>query len=531
MMNNSVSLSKPIQFQALSIKTLPGRLTWLLTIGFLILSTFIFILLTFANRVYQQEVTQVMHQNLASYVAGNYLVFENGELDLEVAKRTFHDLMILGPNFEFYVVDLKGDVLAYSAAPNTVVRKSIRMNPIHRYLSGNEINCLIKGDDPRAIAGEKIFSVAPIIKNNQTQGYLYVILGSQIYDKISDQLWNSKLLHYIMFSLLAGLILGIALLLVFTHWITRPLTQLTQQVIDFQVDGVNQAAGKNSAKPSHSTCSFSEQTSSLSDISALRSAFQSAFETIQIQYNNIVTIDELRKELLSHVSHDLRTPLASLLGYLETWELQFDQLTEKQSRQYIGIAKKNAERISSLVEQLFELAHLDSGDVQVNKEQFSVAELIHDVLQKFRIEAEKKGISLSVTPQDSRVWVFGDIEKMERVFVNLIDNALRHTPAHGAIHVRLNEQGHFVSIEVSDTGIGIPESDIPFIFDPHFKAGNSVRGNTAHGGLGLAITKRLLELHQSKIEVSSQENIGTCFRFSLPTQLQFETNTGAMSVS
>ena len=109
----------------------------------------------------------------------------------------------------------------------------------------------------------------------------------------------------------------------------------------------------------------------------------------------------------------------------------------------------------------------------------------------------------------------GDIEKLERVFTNLIENALRHTNENGSITVRLKHENRSVAIEVSDTGIGIPAKDVEHIFTPHFKAENSVRGDTAHGGLGLAITKKLLSLHQASIHVKSIEKQGTTFHFEL----------------
>ncbi|GLS24637.1 sensor histidine kinase [Marinibactrum halimedae] len=517
--------------------TVQSRLALALTASFFVIGLSTLILMVCSNWAYQQEVTQVMHRDVADYVAEHYLPFTDGKPDLNKAKKTFHDLMMLGPNFEFYWLDLQGNILAYSAEPGTVVRESVTTEPLILYLDQKSAKGLTFGDDPRHESREKIFSVAPIVREGITEGYLYVILGSQIFDRVSDRVWNSKIVQWSAWLFTAVLLFGLISLLWLTGLITRPLTQLTEQVTFIRKTGFSKAGiqsipdlDPSSDEPKEVQIQKEQsnaerirvlnqwQCKTDNEIHALGCAFREALETIHEQYKNIVTIDELRKELLSHVSHDLRTPLASLLGYLETWEINQASLTEEQSRQYIATAKKSAQRISSLVEQLFELAHLDSGTVTVHKERFSIAELIEDVLQKFRIDAESKRITLAVTPQDSGIWISGDIEKLERVFTNLVENALRHTPDDGSITVRLNEDGNFVAIEVADTGIGIPDEDIPHIFDPHYKAGNSVRGNTAHGGLGLAITKRLLELHQSNIRVSSRMNQGTCFSFALPKQ-------------
>ncbi len=493
--------------------TLHGRLTLALFASFLTVGVFTAWLLTYSSQAYQREVTQVMHRDLASYVADNYLQFTDGKPDIEAAKQTFHDLMILGPNFEFYLLDTQGDVLSCTADPLVLKRTHVDITPIQQYLNTTDLKSPILGDDPRGIDRKKIFSVAPIVRDGTLEGYLYVILGSEVYDHTVDLIWSSQIIEWGLWVFVSGLVFALIATLWLTGLITRPLTKLTQQVRDIQSKGFSDDPYKDVALIK-ALAQWDQKNPT--EIDTLGCAFKAALEKIHEQYQNIVTIDELRRELLSHVSHDLRTPMASLLGYLETWELNQSTLSPEQSQQYIATAKKSAQRISSLVDQLFELAHLDSDNVQVNREPISIAELVQDVLQKFSIEANKKNISLNVTPKDSSIQVMGDIEKLERVFSNLLENALRHTPEGGNITVRLNHSGNFVAIEVEDTGIGIPDEDLPHIFDPHFKAGNSVRGNSAHGGLGLAITKRLLELHQTTIAVSSKIGQGTTFAFSLP---------------
>lgn len=496
------------------VRTLHGRLTLALFASFLAIGIFTAVLLVSSSRAYQQEVTQVMYKDLAAHVVDHYLKFENGVPDLVQAKQTFQDLMVLGPNFEFYLLDTQGKILSCTAEPAFLKRTTVNLEPIQTYLDQSVIERSVFGDDPRSVDREKTFSVAPVIVDGQLRGYLYVILGSEIFDRVSDLVWSSKIIQWGLWVFVSGLVFSLVATLWLTGLITRPLTTLTQQIHHIQSTGFSKDPFKDDEmiRPLEK---WTQQNTN--EIHTLGSAFKEALEKIRDQYQNIVSIDELRRELLSHVSHDLRTPLASLLGYLETWELNHDTLSPTQSQHYIATAKKSAQRISSLVEQLFELAHLDSGDVHVNREPFSIAELVQDVLQKFAIAASEKNITLQVTPQDSSITVWGDIEKLDRVFSNLVENALRHTKEGGAISVRLNKNGNLVAIEVVDTGIGIPEQDIPHIFDPHYKAGNSVRGNTAHGGLGLAITKRLLELHHSQIRVSSQIDKGTRFQFALPT--------------
>lgn len=498
--------------------TLFGRLALAMFISFILIGVFSVALFTRASGAYQQEISQRMHRGLAQYVVDHYVFFDQGKPKLEAIKQSFHNLMILGPNIEFYLLDNAGNIMAFSAEASKIKRTRVRIKPVETFLKGNPAHPVF-GDDPRSTSRQKVFSAAPILVADQPVGYLYAIIGSEIYDDIAGMVSQSRIIQWGIWLLTMGLSFSLISMLWVTGLITRPLARLTSQVARMQRQGFNEKTTEDSAllaelqqwpKNSHN------------EIDQLGSAFASLLETLSQEYKNVLTVDQLRKELLSHVSHDLRTPLASLLGYLETWELNRQQLSDTQSSEYIAIARKSAERISRLVEQLFELAHLDSGTVQVNREPFSLPELVQDVLQKFAIASQEKHILLDVEPKDSRIIVVGDIEKLERVFTNLVENAIRHTNAGGSVLVRLCTAQQFVSVEVTDTGVGIPAEDVAHVFEPHFKAGNSVRGNTAHGGLGLAITKKLLALHHSNIYVRSQVNRGTTFEF----QLEAAVNSG-----
>lgn len=496
-------------------KQLHVKLALTLFASFLLVGLFTASLFWYSSQEYQQEITQSIHRDLAKHIVHEHALFKDGKPDLKAAKNTFTDLMVLGPNFEFYVLDPKGEVVAYSTKPENIKRKNIGVKPITNFINTEAISQPLKGNDPKSLNKDKVFSAAPIeTDSGQIDGYLYVILGSAIYDRASSAIFESKIIQWGLWIFVAGLIFSLMATLWVTGFITRPLRNLTQQVRSIYAKGFD----SNDLKDD--TIFFELEKwhkSNGCDVHMLGNAFKDVLEKLREQYNNVITIDELRKEILSHVSHDLRSPLASLLGYLETWEINKHTITSEQSDLYISTAKKSAQKISHLVEQLFELAHLDSNNIQVNIERFSIAELVQDVLQKFQIEADKKNIRLIVTPQDTGIEVVGDIEKLDRVFTNLVENAIRHTKDGGTVAVRLSDTARTVVVEVSDDGIGIPEEDIPHVFDPHFKAGNSVRGNTSHGGLGLAITKKLLDLHQSSIKVKSDLNKGTTFQFYLKT--------------
>jgi signal transduction histidine kinase len=238
-------------------------------------------------------------------------------------------------------------------------------------------------------------------------------------------------------------------------------------------------------------------------------------QRITDQIQALTEKDSLRRELVVQVSHDLRTPLASLHGYLETLRMKESSLQSAERVEYLDIALRHSTRMRRLVEDLFELAKLDAKDIRPSIEPVALGELAQDVVQQYRLVAQRKGIHLALEGARELPFVSADIGLIERVLENLIDNAIEHTPSRGGISVSTRVQGHSVTLQVSDTGSGIPSEDLPRIFDRFFQAGGG-SGDGQHAGLGLAIAKRILELHDSSIHVISKLGAGTTFSFSLP---------------
>jgi predicted ATPase len=224
----------------------------------------------------------------------------------------------------------------------------------------------------------------------------------------------------------------------------------------------------------------------------------------------------LRRDLIANVSHDLRTPLVSMRGYLEVLQTKGDSLAPETRQQYLGIAVRQSEHLASLIDGLFELARLDFKGMRLNCEPFSMAELASDVLQKFQLLADDKQIVLRLEGLPRLPFVEADLGLLERVLDNLIGNAMKHTPAGGRVCVRQWAKGEQLVTEVADTGGGIASAELPFVFDRFYRGTNGRTRSSGGSGLGLAITKRILDLHDSRIHVESDASTGTCFTFSLP---------------
>lgn len=486
------------------INSLYGRLVIALAVSFIAVGLFITWVMYKTTQNYQEEVAQKLHWNLAEHIVHDHTLFDNNNIDPVALKGAFHNMMILGPSFEFYLISPTGKLLSHAADPSAIKRQSIPVETIKQFLADDALPPL-HGPNPRSASENKIFSVAPVYEDDNLQAYLYIIIGGDIYDNVVELVQDSHILGLGTWLLISGVAFGLICTLLIIALLTRPLKMLHQDIQRFRLQGFDYDQLQLTGWRDNSN----------NDIHMIGSSFNALIIKLKTQYEKVKSIDELRKELLSHVSHDLRTPLASLQGYLETWLLKHESLDANTSQLFIKTAYRNAEKVNKLVEQLFELAHLENDKVKTEIEPVPIAELAQDVLQKFSLDAQKKGVQLRIIPQSPSLIVQADVEKIDRVFTNLIDNALRHCDSGDRIQVRMQKKAEKVEITVVDTGKGIPEKDLPYIFDAHYKAANSVRGNSAHGGLGLAITKRLLALHNSAIDVLSIENKGTQFRFQL----------------
>ncbi len=247
----------------------------------------------------------------------------------------------------------------------------------------------------------------------------------------------------------------------------------------------------------------------------LEGAIDAMQQRIVRQMAQIREADDMRRELIANISHDLRTPLTNMLGYIETLLLKQGQLDAQQQSHYLTITRNHGRRLSRLVADLFELAKLDSRAIEPHKEPFSLAELAQDVVQDFSMRAEQQGVSLELSGDMNNTQVNADIHLIERVLENLLDNALRHTPKDGKIRILLQRQQDGVRCSISDTGEGIAEQDIPHVFNRFFHVRDNKQDELTSTGLGLAIVKRILDLHFSRIKVESRLHQGTTFAFEL----------------
>jgi len=495
------------------LNTLYGKLSATLfglvcVIGFLF-----FLLVRFSSEMYQQEVSQKLNKTLADQIVSEALLLKDNKINKEALKEIFHMLMVINPSIEIYLLDAKGNVLDYSAPEGKVKRRFVDIRKIQKFIN-TEVRYPVLGDDPRDLAREKVFSAARIPVEGPLEGYLYVILGGEEFDSVVEMLQGSYILGWSMWGLAAGLIIAMSGGLAIFFVLTRRLKRLSNAMVNF-------TQSKGDAK---NKTHYEIKGDPKDEIDVLGQQFNNMADQITDQISELKKTDQIRRELVANVSHDLRTPLASMVGYLETLLLKDGELQKHERTQYLETALNQSHHLGELVAELFELARLDSYEAVVYAESFSMGELIQDVALKFQLEAKKKHVTVQTDYGSDVPSVYGDIALMQRVLENLIENAIRHTPQGGSVTLLLVPESESVIVKVADTGCGIPEKELDRIFDRFYRLEKSRRSDKGgNAGLGLAIASRILELHQSKILVESEVDVGTTFLFNLPVYQPHQT--------
>jgi signal transduction histidine kinase len=221
----------------------------------------------------------------------------------------------------------------------------------------------------------------------------------------------------------------------------------------------------------------------------------------------------MRQEFISNVSHEIQSPLTSIRGFAQA--LQSDQLSPEDRHHYLSIIETESKRLSRITEDLLKLAALESEHAKFEPAAYHLDKQIRDLILACEPQWTEKGIDMDVTLEE--VTIMADQDLLSQVWINLIHNSIKFTPVGGTVRVGLHRQGsNVVEFCITDTGIGIAEEDQVRIFERFYKADKSRDRSIAGSGLGLSITKKILEMHKGTIEVQSKLGQGTQFTICLP---------------
>ena len=226
--------------------------------------------------------------------------------------------------------------------------------------------------------------------------------------------------------------------------------------------------------------------------------------------------DEMRREFVANVSHELRTPITNVRSYAETLVDSAGELPPETEKRFLNVILGESDRMTKIVQDLLALSRFDAGEMQFSMTTFDLAESAVSVYEAMRLDVEKHGIDLQIALPTEAIRIYGDRARIEQVIINVMTNAVRYTPTGGTVTMELDAMENMAEVRVRDTGIGIPEEDIPHIFDRFYrvdKARSRAMGGT---GLGLSIAYEIVKRHEGQIRIESKVGEGTTVHICLP---------------
>ncbi len=459
-----------------------------------------YVLITaFAAREYYKETTQRLNATVAEHMLHEVNPFENGEVNDEALGKIMHSMMAVNPSLEVYLLNPEGTILKYVVLDKNVRLKSVDTGPVKDFIQ-NAGAKYVQGDDPRNPGKQVVFSATAIHENEKLLGYVYMVLASEEFENISQALFSSYFMRIGVMSFVFTLIAAFALGLLLISLLTRSLRKIQTGVREF--DNGNLQA--RILVKGHG------------EMAELGRSFNHMADTILKNIDELKEVDSLRRDLIANVSHDLRSPMAVIHGYIETLAIKEDKLTVDEKKEYLEIILKSSEKLKKLVADLFELSRLEAKQTEVKKEPVFLNEMLYDITRQFELIAKEKNLKLNIQIPEKMPASSADVNMMNRAFQNLMENAIKYSPESGEINVNAKLDENTLNISFENSGRGIMEDEIPHIFDRYYKADAS--RETLNGtGLGLAIVKKIIELHDAEIKVFSKANARTRFEILMPT--------------
>jgi len=424
---------------------------------------------------YQQQATteqrtlQRLHHELAAHMRDDNPLMEGTNYNPEALKSIFHTLMLLGPDFEIYFLDQQGNIRSHAAPEGKVQMGKVSLLPIKQFLAEKPFPIL--GDDPRLPEQQKVFSVAPISQFDSIIGYLYVVIGSEKHSLLTAQESYGPMLMVLIASLV--LLVGFSVVTYFMvkRTLLTPMETVTRRLR-------LQAKDNFRLQPD-----FLQQVPELQPITI---QFYQMAQYIQQQFLQLQQQETFRHEMLMQLSHDLKTPLSSVLGYLETWQLQAEK-----PNPLIDTAHRNAQKLAEQLHHQLQLARDKKPEPAPHFESVKLADIIYETAESVAIDAQKKHLSLNLNIANIAP-ITGDKQLLSRLFSNLLENAIRHAPSHSVIELTVfqpSKNDRYNQIEVNIS--------------------NRIDHNAPSGSLGLGtrIIQSILMLHNSQLLTQKKHDV------------------------
>lgn len=392
-------------------------------------------------------------------------------------------------NAKVIIIDSKNYTLYINDPPleehNIKDRKYKFKNEIESFLENEEVKkriregkTFIKQNKDSRFNRKFITVLVPIYKDKQNVGS--VILNSPV-EPINETI--SILKKQLSIITIASLFIGTILALFLAKLFTNPILKITE-------------ASKKIAKGNFDV---SIPVNSQDEISVLS-------ETINDMTYKLGQIENFRKEFIANVSHELKTPISLIRAY---GELVMDIDDRESKNEYVQVIIDESNRLNTMVEEILFLSQIETGYLKLNKVQFFIVNILDSVVEKLEFFAQKKNINILIEMENKDLQVYADANKLYQVFFNLINNSITHSHENSTVKIIVLDEKNKIKIEIMDNGIGISKEEIPYIWDRFYKVDKSRKRNNSGTGLGMAIVKNILEIHEFEYGIESELNRGT----------------------
>lgn len=377
-----------------------------------------------ATTNFYEASTQLLNKDVASHIARFTSPYGREGFDRHKADSVFYDAMVISPSAEVYFLDTTGRVIYYHGSPEEIKSNMISLTDIHRYMECGGTKH-ISGPDPRDPAHRKIFSAAAVEGETGRMGYIYVVLGNQQYRTVTQMLYSSQVTPTVLLTTAAVLTISLLVTLFYLH-------------------------------------------------------------RMRVRFDELVKVMGKRfraDDFIVNLSHDLRTPLAIARGYGETLLLKKGELSPGQEQEYMELVVGKIRQVEGMVNQLFELAKIESPSFEAKREPFVFSEMMGEVLRAVGAQnrIEQRGV-------EDGSWIEADVSMMERVVQNLVVNALAYTPQGGRIVVSLERESAVLVFRIENEGKALPADLVAWMNE----AGAA---RPAVPAIGLTIVRKMLSLH------------------------------------
>lgn len=452
----------------------------------LVIASIVFVVLLFLGVSLYQMFSNFYHAEMRTEVTELTSHFRTmaettDSSSMEEMIRTFADFS----NVSMFYINAAGEVTLHSGGHSAADRSFIRTEDVQQIFAGKSIH--LEHEDP---LGNRYMVIGqPIYQDNQISSAIYVMASMQSMDSSLITVRNLLLL-----SGVGAFLLAIGITWIMALLFARPLIMMQQATKKIAIGELETRLDIHSKD----------------EIGDLAAAINNLAVDLQ-RYR------DTRQEFFAAISHELRTPITYVEGYAKVVKNRLYE-TEEEKDRYLDIIYQEGVRIQHLVNDLFELAKMEEGKISLSMEWVDLKDVVDQAVQTVSLQAKEKGIELIVHPVASVPVIRGDGRRMEQIVRNLLENAVRYTEE-GRIEVHLRSTRGTLSLSIEDTGIGIPEDELPYIFERFYRVEKSRSRKTGGTGLGLSIVKKLVELQGGSIQVSSQKDAGTRFTvtFTLPT--------------